>query len=125
MGGIWQTLFAAHALHASKSLQPRTAQQIEQQSLGIILLMMPHCYGVKVKVSNHCVEPLVAQAAGCHLDALASLFGFSLGVEVFHEELYTALQAQLAHKFFIAVALVAAHESCSVLPPLPHPFQVK
>ena len=76
--------------------------------------MMPHCYGVKAKVSNHCVEPLVAQAAGCHLDALASLFGFSLGVEVFHEELYTALQTQLAHKFFIAVALVATQMKVAV-----------
>ena len=105
---------AVARLDARKAMYASAAKQVEEDGLYGVILMMGHADGLCIDILPELFEILIAQFAGCHLDADLVQTGIGAGVEMDDVEGDVLLLAEPTGEGFVTMALVAPQQEVAM-----------
>ena len=94
-------------LHAFQSVEACAAQQVDEESLSLVVGMMGHGDSIITQLLPQFFKPRIAQVAGSHLDGNSVFFGIFLSIEMLYKAMNTILFRKLANKFLIAIGFLS------------------
>ena len=104
-------LLRTHPLHTAHA---GTSAKVQQECLDVVVGMVGHADILAFFLHQQFFKPSIAQFAGCHLNANATLPRHLLGLETPNVQGNTPTKAKLPHKLLVAVGIVATKTEVAV-----------